>query len=92
MMKPIQCKDIDEKPILKFLFKNKICILHDDYDNSINKSFPYNTPQKLIIAKLYKLVKRGLIDGCCCGCRGDFSITNKGVSYLKNTLFAEYID
>lgn len=29
-------------------------------------------PPKVVRAKLSKLVRQGLIDGCCCGCRGDF--------------------
>ena len=29
-------------------------------------------PEKVIRAKAWRLIKRGLIDGCCCGCRGDF--------------------
>lgn len=24
------------------------------------------------------LIRRGLVDGCGCGCRGDFMITDKG--------------
>jgi hypothetical protein len=29
-------------------------------------------PQKVILAKLRKMVRRGIVDGCTCGCRGDF--------------------
>ena len=29
-------------------------------------------PPKVILAKLKGMVKRGLIHGCTCGCRGDF--------------------
>lgn len=31
-----------------------------------------------VIAKLASLVRRGLMDGCTCGCRGDFFLTTKG--------------
>lgn len=31
-------------------------------------------PPNLIRAKALKLIKRGIIDGCACGCRGDFSV------------------
>jgi len=31
-------------------------------------------PVKLVRAKLSKLLRRGLISGCCCGCRGDFFV------------------
>lgn len=29
-------------------------------------------PEKVVLAKAKTLVRRGIIDGCCCGCRGDF--------------------
>lgn len=29
-------------------------------------------PPKVVLAKLKSMVKRGLIHGCTCGCRGDF--------------------
>lgn len=31
-------------------------------------------PTRLVRAKARKLIRRGLIDGCACGCRGDFSM------------------
>lgn len=31
-------------------------------------------PEKVVLAKARRLIKRGLIDGRCCGCRGDFRI------------------
>lgn len=33
-------------------------------------------PEKVVLAKARRLIKRGLIDGCCCGCRGDFRISD----------------
>jgi len=29
-------------------------------------------PGKVVTAKLRSMLNRGLIRGCCCGCRGDF--------------------
>lgn len=29
-------------------------------------------PKKVVLAKLRSLVKRGVLNGCTCGCRGDF--------------------
>lgn len=29
-------------------------------------------PEKVVRAKARKLIARGLLDGCPCGCRGDF--------------------
>lgn len=31
-------------------------------------------PEKVIRAKAAKLIRRGLLDGCACGCRGDFDV------------------
>jgi hypothetical protein len=32
-------------------------------------------PEKVVLAKAKRLVQRGLIGGCPCGCRGDFTRT-----------------
>lgn len=39
-------------------------------------------PTKVIMAKMRALIRRKLIDGCACGCRGDFWVTEKGREYL----------
>ena len=31
-------------------------------------------PEKLVMAKAKKLIKAGKMDGCTCGCRGDFQL------------------
>lgn len=33
-------------------------------------------PPKVVTAKLRRVIKRGLLRGCCCGCRGDFEIVD----------------
>lgn len=30
--------------------------------------------QKIVLAKARRLIDRGLIEGCACGCRGDFAL------------------
>lgn len=39
-------------------------------------------PRKVVLAKLKALIGQGLLDGCACGCRGDFQITAHGESVL----------
>lgn len=39
-------------------------------------------PAKVVLAKCSALIKRKLIDGCTCGCRGDFELTAKGREVL----------
>ena len=34
--------------------------------------------------QMKQLIKRGLADGCTCGGRGDFEITDKGVGYINS--------
>jgi hypothetical protein len=37
---------------------------------------------KVVLAKAHQLIKRGLLDGCDCNCRGDFELTSKGILLL----------
>ncbi len=34
-------------------------------------------PYKVVLAKLRSAYKRGLVDGCPCGCRGDWRVVRK---------------
>lgn len=38
----------------------------------------FGVPVKVIRAKMRRLIKRGFVDGCGCGCRGDFYVTTLG--------------
>jgi hypothetical protein len=81
----IQCKDIPDKPILEFLLANKgtWCNWFKDHENSVRVAMPQNlASDKLVLAKMSRLMERGLVDGCDCGCRGDFEITPKGEEWL----------
>jgi predicted transcriptional regulator len=80
----MQCKDIDEMPILIFLLEHKgrWCNWYFDDERDVRKVMPPGLPSKLILAKMGNLIRRGLADGCTCGCRGDFEITEKGEEYL----------
>lgn len=39
-------------------------------------------PDKVVLAKARRLIRRGLIGGCACGCRGDFYLTTAGAVTL----------
>lgn len=43
-------------------------------------------PWKVMRAKARRLLDRGLMTGCACGCRGDFEITDAGVKVLVDEL------
>lgn len=40
-------------------------------------------PPEVILAKASALLRRGLITGCDCGCRGDFELTIDGAQFLR---------
>lgn len=33
-----------------------------------------HAPPKVVLAKLRSMIKRGVLSGCACGCRGDFHL------------------
>lgn len=88
MIKQLQCKDIPDRPILEFLAR-----LDGEWANwfalegdlrSVHLAMPDGIPGKLVLAKMRTLMHRGLVDGCGCGCRGDFVITEKGREWLES--------
>lgn len=84
-----QTKDIPDEYILDILVQyqgqwafwagNELWF-RDKKDNPIIvKIYSDDFPPKLIHSKFKSLVKRKLIGGCSCGCRGDFEITDLGL-------------
>lgn len=67
----LQCKDFANGPIVAFLRK-KPGKWHNRTE--IAQAFPSYTSDKLILAKMRNLICRGLVQGCACGCRGDFYV------------------
>jgi hypothetical protein len=84
-----KCKDIPDQPILEFLdrLNGKWAFWFTSYHpRSVARAMPAGTPGKLVLAKMRQMIRRGVADGCGCGCRGDFVITEKGRSELAGTL------
>lgn len=81
----MQCKDIPDGPILELLAEQpgKWFTWYGGYDNSLSPAFPAGCPDGLVRAKMAMLIRRGLVGGCTCGCRGDFEITDKGMEVLR---------
>lgn len=52
----------------------------DDYkpENSVMNAMPSEWSELRARAYMRLLDKHGLIDGCHCGCRGDYELTEKG--------------
>lgn len=80
----MQCKDVPDRPILAFLdsLDGKWGAWYPDWENSVMQAMPLGTPEKVAIAKMSRLIERGLVDGCGCGCRGDYELTPKGKAML----------
>ena len=80
----MQCKDIPDEPILRFLAQRPgewhNWLFGDEKD--VRNAMPREVPEKLVLGKMRVLIRRGLVDGCPCGCRGDFEITDKGIQWL----------
>lgn len=79
-VKGMQCKHIPDAPVLRFLDS-----LNGEWGNwyfgnerDVHAAMPSGTPEKLVLGKMRVLMARGLVDGCGCGCRGDFILTDKG--------------
>jgi hypothetical protein len=84
----MQCKDIPDRPILEFLREHtheyKWATWGDGHSMpTVRDAMPTGVPPKLQVAKMNKLIRRGVVDGCTCGCRGDYYITEKGLSLLN---------
>lgn len=87
----MQSKDIPERPILQFLLELDVpanCFeLRFVNPESVLHAMPKDTPGKVALAKMGALIKRGLVNGCTCGCRGDFCITERGKEWLNVKYF-----
>ena len=87
----MQCKDIPDRPVLEFLrdlpLRTGSTGTWFDYEprpeNTVVHVMPDGTPQKLALAKMRMMVRRGVVSGCACGCRGDFELTVKGRQELE---------
>ena len=90
----MQAKDVPEVPILWFIAAQNGKWTNwfdpDLFDNSVRRAMPVGTPEKVALAKMRALIKKGLVDGCGCGCRGDFRLTDKGSTFIG--LVKEYGD
>jgi len=83
----IQCKDIPDNVFLFEILRGQMRRWIDWYgpDERSHQlelpwclvwdlDFPDWIPYKVILRKADKLIKQGRMDGCTCGCRGDFEV------------------
>lgn len=72
---PRQCKDINEALIIRLITMDRLTHTSRIQEHT-------QIPNKLLLAKLRKMIQKKLITGCACGCRGDFEVTAKGATLL----------
>lgn len=76
----MQAKEIPDLPVLPFLAGlGDPATLFIGFERSVANAMPDGVNEKLALAKMRSLKKRGLVDGFVCGCRGGFVITAAGV-------------
>ena len=46
--------------------------------------------EKIWLAKMKSMIRRGLSGGCDCGCRGDYEITDKGLELIGEKRTKQY--
>lgn len=92
----LQCKNLPEEPILRFLagpydgwYVPGWGTWFSDQPNSVLNVMPAGVSPKLALAKMRTMIRKGLVDGCPCGCRGDFRITDKGREIIAACALAE---
>lgn len=81
----LQCKDISTDDVLRFLAKHQgeWATWGDTISMpTVQSAMPPGTPEKLQLAKMKIIHNAGFVGGCCCGCRGDFEITDAGLARI----------
>lgn len=89
----MKAADIDDKAVLRFLagHQSRWCTWGKGYSMpTVQDAMPPGTPEKVQLAKMRQLLKRGLVGGCDCGCRGDWEITDKGLAYIDAARTSPY--
>jgi hypothetical protein len=87
----MKCADIPDGPILRLLanlppYENGRRRTWGNWcfgdGGDVRSVMPPLPSDKLALAKMRQMIRRGVVGGCPCGCRGDFEITDKGRAEL----------
>ncbi|MXF49657.1 hypothetical protein GR294_24505 [Raoultella sp. Lac2] len=82
----MQVKDVNKISVLKRIAeieasgRTGTCFI--GYENSVGTAMPDGSTEKFQLSVMKNLISKRLVDGCCCGCRGDFTLTEKGLLAL----------
>lgn len=93
----MKCKDISDRDVLEFVWDVNQA---DRWGNNsfgndadVRRAMPggLDIPWKLAWAKMNQLIKRKLVDGCPCGCRGDYVVTAKGCEFIERPRHRRFV-
>jgi hypothetical protein len=81
----LQCKHLPIEPIMQVLhdaYPGWVCYCLGEHSRPLDAALQ-DAPFGLKRAKMASLIARGLVDGCACGCRGDFVLTKQGLEWFR---------
>lgn len=70
-MKKVQAKHVTDAQILYVIYQVENREARWTFIEDLEIYYPM-LPAKVLLAKCRSMIKRGVIRGCACGCRGDF--------------------
>lgn len=97
--KKYQVKDIDKNKVLEEFAKHqgKWAFVYDDNviswgvgKDEVISNILTSYPRKVVLEFFKKMINKGYLGGCACGCRGDFEITDKGLELINQKRTTKY--
>lgn len=77
---------IPNRPVIEFLSAlDRWGTWFSGFENSVLLSMPDGTTEIRARAMMKVLDRIGLVNGCHCGCRGDYEITEEGLAWLNKS-------
>lgn len=74
MVKDIQAKHVDENRVVGAIYRIQAMTAAPWVHFCELQAVLPDVPPKVLRAKLSAMIKKRIIDGCTCGCRGDFTV------------------
>ncbi len=93
-MKCKKCEEASQRSIVRVLGTKQTDMPRDvffDEDGNEHSLMPI-FPEEVILSKARRLIARGLLTGCDCGCRGDFELTEAGREAIRSAGFELHQD
>lgn len=86
----MQAKDLDDRLVLATIHRLAMAPRshahreppHWVFVSDLSRALDLDDKGRLLLAKCEALIRRRLLDGCACGCRGDFELTQAGLDLL----------